>query len=330
MIKKQKIIKYIISFLCIIIVSSIISYPTQAATTGSIVLSSNYEIIEKGEEVEISVTMQNSKTGAFQFYLYFDDTKLDLISSPENTNVIGNRIIYVWYDENGGSEAKTGILETFKFKTKEDGIASFQIEGEFYSEIGQLIKTDFKGTQVQIGNTVSNNYTVQVNKTDNPELANTNLETLAIENVLLYPAFDTNITNYEAEVSQETINLNLLAIPENEQATVVVRGKEDLQEGDNTVLIQVTAPDGFTKKEYAINVHRRNLEEEQQYEIEQKENQKKLEEIYQFEKTSTLSNDQRKDNNIEEKKSNNWIVVGIAIVLIGAVFVLAKKYKNKK
>lgn len=422
--KKEEIIKYLISFLGAISILFFLSNATDASTTGSVDLSSNYEVIEKGEEVEISISIQNSKTGAFHFYLYFDDAKLDLVSSPENTNVIGNRIIYVWYDKNGGSAAKTGKLETFKFKAKEDGLASFQIEGEFYSEIGQLIQTDFKGTQVQIGKeetklereakeeqggssqsnnatlqalrldregivpnfesgvheyylaiantvneievlaiaenpnatveiignqnlkeglnqikiqvtsedkTVSNSYIIQVTKTADLALANTNLEILAIENVLLYPAFDTNVTHYQAEVAHETTNLNLLAIPENEQASVEVRGKEDLQEGDNTVLVQVTAPNGFTKKEYVIKVHRRTLEEQEEYEREQKENQEKLEEIYQVEKTSTLSDDGEKNNNDEGKQANNWIIIGIAIVAIGIVFVLAKRYgKNKK
>lgn len=37
-------------------------------------------------------------------------------------------------------------------------------------------------------------------------LQNTNLETLAIENTLLYPPFENDITKYEAEVSNETSN----------------------------------------------------------------------------------------------------------------------------
>ena len=63
-------------------------------------------------------------------------------------------------------------------------------------------------------------YSIQVTKTDNEEIANSNLEILAIENASLEPAFDSNITNYKTEVSNEIRNLNIFAVPENENAKI--------------------------------------------------------------------------------------------------------------
>ena len=86
------------------------------------------------------------------------------------------------------------------------------------------------------------------------ENKNTNLETLAIENVLLYPAFDNSITSYTAEISSEITELNMLAIPENEEATAIIEGNEDLKEGDNLITVKVLSKDKTTEKFYEINV----------------------------------------------------------------------------
>lgn len=172
-------------------------------------------------------------------------------------------------------------------------------------------------------------------------LQNTNLETLAIENTLLYPPFENDITKYEAEVSNETSNLNILAIPEDERATVKIIGKENLKEGKNDVIIQITAPDGKTKKEYTIEVHRRSKVEEMQETQEQKENQERLEEIYRIMDTGILSNEienkavrtsaSEKVKDVQRSgNSSNWYF-GIGVAIVGFLVVLViSKFISKK
>lgn len=335
--KKKKMIKYLIGLIGVLLVYNLLSYNCYAVTAGTVYLSSNKAVLEKGEEVEIFVNIKNSKTAAFNFNMYFDDTKLEFASGPENINVVGNHVIYVWYDNTGGTNAKDGKLETLKFKAKEDGLANFQIEGEFYNEVGQQIQTDFKGVQVEIGkkeNVTDIEKTIETENIENSEVSNTNLETLAIENVLLYPPFENSVSQYRAEVGNGVSNLNILAVPENENAKAEVIGKDDLKEGENSVRVVVTAQDGVTKREYDVVVYKRNLEEEERYENEQRENQNRLEAIYQTQKTSGVS------NNIEEsfsqtekdrKKSNFvWIIV-IAVAIIIVILVIIKyRVKNSK
>ncbi len=389
---------------------------TYASNTATVYLSSNQEVVEKDGEIELTVNIQNRKTAAFDLLLYFDDSKWEYISNLENTNVIDdNCIAFVWHDPNGGNGAKEGEVAKFKFKAKEEGLSTFAIQGDFYSEKAQLLQTEFKEKQVQIGKedsrlqkqaeergnnlqssnatlqalrleregltpafdsdvytyyltipndiqdvdvlavsenpkatveitgntgfqeglnqitihvisedqTQNNNYMIHVTKTANPELANTNLEMLAIENALLDPPFAVFETNYKAEVSQETENLNLLAVPENEQATVIVTGKENLKEGHNLVSVLVTAPNGFTKKKYEMDVYRRNLQEQKAYEEEQEEQKDKLEEAYQIEELSSdVGQMQEQATTSQSKKYDNvavWIVLAILVglVLIG-------------
>ena len=428
--------KILLLILFLFLINIILSYRTYADTTGNVYLESNKDVIEVNEEVEISVNINNFKTAAFTLYLYFDDSKFEFIKENKedsNINVYNNRIIYVWYDNQGGNSPGRGSIATFKFKAKENGLATFNIDGEFYTEKGQEVKTTFKEKQIQIkkeetilekqareeigqdenasnsklqnlrlstegmlpefqndifdyyltvkndvkdievlatvenndarvevtGNenlqnglnlikvqvtspdkTSSSTYLIKVTKTDNLESANTNLETLAIENHLLYPAFDTTNTNYNVEVGNNTGQINLLAIPEDENATVEINKNDTLKGGNNTIKITVTARNGFTRREYNINVYKRNNEEEAKYQEEQKNNQEKLNQIYEIQRTSNKQEQSKENqekiekNEQEGKEERNRIVyfmVLIAIVLIlASVSILFEKKKSKK
>ena len=381
----RKIMNICIILICLMITKSF------ANTTGTVYLNANKEIVEIGEEIEVTINIENIKTAAFTAYLNFDDTKFEYISGTENTNVIGNRVISVWFDQLGGKQAKTGELIKLKFKAKANGLANFVVSGQFYSENGQLIETDFKELQVEVGkketkltsdeqgtdtnksnadlkslrvdiegivptfdknvkqyylnvqNTINNLdvlaiaenpnssieiigntnlkdglnvisikvvsedktqeniYNINVTKTANLDTANTNLETLAIENVLLNPPFDNTITHYNIEISNLTTQLNILAVPENENASTSISGNNDLKEGNNQIVISVTASNGFTKKDFIINAYKRNVQEEEQFINEQEMQQEKLEEAYDIEQTSKLE-----ENISEEANNNKW------------------------
>lgn len=418
----------IFSLFILLLIGGLVYGNSYALKIGTVYLESNQEIIEKGDEIEITVNLKDAKTAAFSFSLYFDELKFDYISNIENTNIVGNRIIFVWHDEDGGSGAKQGELAKFRFKAKEDGFATFSLQGEFYSENAQLIETDFKEKQVQIGKektdlqkqaqeeqgtdsnssntnlymlrlnvegvspnfekdileyylTVSNDiqelevlavsenpnasveitgnanlkegvnpitiqvtsedntqkkvYTIYVTKTTNIELANTNLETLAIENTLLYPPFDTIQTNYKTEIPNEIENINILAVPQNEKATVEISGKDNLKEGNNLVTVVVTAQNGFSKKKYQVEVYRRNVEEETEYKEEQNEQQEELEHAYEIEKMSSDTENQAESEikeNEDKYKRNNiviWLIsiVVFVILILGVIFIYLKRKK---
>ena len=418
--KVDKLKKYIITLLILIFFDATISY---SATKSKVYLTANKDILEIGEEIEITINLQNSKTSAYNANIYFDDTKMELISKNDNINVIGNHIIILWYDKQGEVGAKEGKLETLVFKAKQEGIANFTIQGQFYNEKAQEIETEFNQFQIQIGKeetelekqakqeqgtdkksnnanlqdlrinqegivpnfktdiyeyylTVTNdvkeieilsipenqNATIQINgnenlieglntieinvisedrtetktykiyvtKTNNVENANTNLETLAIENTLFYPNFQNDITSYTAEISEEIQNLNILAIPENENANVSIYGNDNLNEGNNTIKITITAPNGYTKKEITINIYKRNKEEEIKYDEEQKNMENKLEEAYEIEKISSDETGQNVKENQKDKIKYN-LYIPIIIILILSIFItIYIKNKFKK
>lgn len=410
-------ITLVLSFLCFNGISN-------ASSMGNVYLSSNKEVVETQEELEITLNIENVKTVALTAYLTYDASKLEYISGPENINIKQNQIIFVWYDETGGNNPKEGELAKFKFKAKENGLTTIQVSGDFYNKEAQEMSIDFKGIQIQIGKeetklekevkeekgtnlegsnatlqtlrldkeglipnfekeineyyltipneissievlavsenpnaiveitgntnlkeglnvitiqitsedkTKQNTYTIYVTKTKNIELANTNLETLAIENMLLNPPFNTNTTHYHIEIPYETANLNILAIPENENATVKVEGKENLQIGNNLIKVTITAQDGFTKKTIEIEAYRRNKEEENKNKEEQIQNQQKLEEIYEAEKVNTKTTEQSQE---VKNKDTSYMLITIGVItiifIIGIVFLIKKTRKKEK
>lgn len=177
----------------------------------------------------------------------------------------------------------------------------------------------------------SKRYTIHVTKTDNLELANTNLEILAVENVLLNPPFDTTITFYKVEVPNELQSLNVFAVPENEMASVEITGKENLQEGNNLVTITVTASNGFTKRVYRLEAYRRNLQEEKVYQEEQSKQKEDLANAYKIEQTSSDINDlQKQVTNNQNRKYHGvlFFSIIIGVVVLGLAGVVWRRKKK--
>ena len=169
---------------------------------------------------------------------------------------------------------------------------------------------------------LKSNYIIEVTKTDDKQSANSNLETLAIKDVLLNPPFDVVQTNYETEVSNNVINLDILAIPENENSNILIQGKDNLKIGNNLVTINVIAPNGFTKKNYQINVKRRNKQEELEEINESEQMQQKLENAYKIERMSMTSN---KEYNKKQEYNNILIIIGLIVITLAIIAI----FKNK-
>ena len=140
--------------------------------------------------------------------------------------------------QSGGIEAKQGELGKLIFKAKDKGLANFVIDGEFYTDKAQLIQTNFENLQLQIGKEETNIEMQAKQEYDDLGFANTNLEILAIENYLIYPPFENSITEYTTQISNETEELNIFAVPENEQGKVEIYGNENLKEGNNIIIVK--------------------------------------------------------------------------------------------
>ena len=177
----------------------------------------------------------------------------------------------------------------------------------------------------------SKTYTIYVTKTNNVNEANTNLETLAIENYTLEPEFQNNITNYYVEVSNTETLLNVLAIAKDSNAKIKIDGNNELTEGTNNVVVTVTARDGITEKKYNIEVYKRNDEEESEYNKEIKENNEEVNRLLEEKSIATAENKENQENDNEANNKNKVImivVIIVAIIVIGVVVIIVRKKRK--
>lgn len=430
----KKVISIILILIIAISLNVLISNSNISLAAENLTIKTDNETVQKDENFKIYINISNIQVASYTLNLYFDNDKLEYISGPENTNVVNNRIINVWYDQTGGENTRQNQdIAVFEFKAKETGVANFNLIGEFYDSNGNRISTsntnenssNISNSRLQINiveqqennielntitgennnsllkimrldkeglipefspdirdyyfiadldtnnlevtaipeatnanvqisgnqdlkkglnkilievtskdNTSKSVYTINVTKTSDKEAANSNLETLAIENVMLEPIFDVNILNYKASVPNSTENLNVFAVPENINGKVEITGKDNLIEGDNLVKVRVTAPNGYSYKDYIVNVHRRTQEEDKIFEEEQNTNSEKLNDIINEKGLEFLSNEQEIPNEEENKndQTNNYrtifIVLGLIVVVGVEIFVIKKKKRN--
>ena len=182
----------------------------------------------------------------------------------------------------------------------------------------------------------SQEYKIKVTKTQNLEMANTNLENLAIEYAILSPEFNEQITRYNTQVTNEINQLNILAIPENENGKVEILGNNNLNEGNNKIEIKVTAPNGFTQRIYEINVYKRNKQEETIYDQEVDKVKKRLEEAYSVNKEvsendnrgETMNNDNNEVKNEKRENKKDYLLMAVDVFIVVSIIIGFLSYKN--
>ena len=103
-------------------------------------------------------------------------------------------------------------------------------------------------------------YTIKIEKEEQEqeEVKKSNdatLKKLDVSGYTLTPTFKSNVNNYSMKVRNNITSLNVTAIPNNNEAQVLISGNKNWKEGNNTVTIKVTAEDG-TVNTYIVNVER--------------------------------------------------------------------------
>lgn len=393
---------------------------------GKIDVTSGKQQMEKGQETEITVNIDNTSVASMTLQIYFDMAKLEYVPKTENANLAQNRVIYIWANSSGeNKERQSKEIEKFTFRAVQEGTANVIVTGEFYDESGNKIDIDDGSIEVKIGKqenrenntiddepnenvssdntnlkimrlsevgispdfqkdikdyyfiadntihqlevtaipenknakvTITGNtnlkigknmikievisedktkksiYTIHVTKTDNMELANSNLENLAVREAMIFPSFDSNITEYQMEIGSDITKLDILAIPENTNASVSIIGNEELKTGDNMIIVNVVAPDKITSKKYKIKAHKRNEQEEIEARKEEKSQTEQLSSILANEQIQDENQNRSESNNKNEpnKKINIWSIMIGAIIIGGSCFITFIYFKTIK
>lgn len=402
-------------FILVILIFILLINCNTIFAAGEMQINSDKNPVESGEEIKISMQIKDTAIAALTLEIYWDRAGLEYISGPENSNNLNNRIIYTWVSSNGQDVEEINI-DTFSFKSIQNGIANIAVTGEFYNSSGERVEINDNNLEIKIGtegeetqqiskqneytsddntdlsilrlseegispdfnkdikeyyfvtdkaidniditaisanagatvtitgntnlkmgeNTIeirveskdktkSSVYKIYVTKTNNLELANANLETLAVRQGTLEPEFDSNMTVYKVEIANNIDKIDILAIPQRENATVKVIGNGDIQVGDNKIEVVVLAENGTTSKKYEMIVHRRTEEEELINEEER---------VYQAERLSAILEEQENEDDIaQEDKSNAEKNIIISLILMVVIIIIAiiiiYKYNRK-
>lgn len=105
-------------------------------------------------------------------------------------------------------------------------------------------------------------YNITVYKSNEADNSNSFLENLALENVFLIPEFKFDEFNYRAELDSTQDSINVLAVPQIEEATVNIQGHENIVFGNNTITVTVTSKNGTATSTYTILAYRKTEDEE--------------------------------------------------------------------
>ena len=89
---------------------------------------------------------------------------------------------------------------------------------------------------------------------------NAYLSSLKISPAELTPEFDRNVKEYSTSIGYDIDKLVVVALPEDDMATVRITGNDSLEEGENIVVVTVTAEAGNVI-EYTINVMKESAPE---------------------------------------------------------------------
>ena len=219
----------------------------------SISLNVSNSEIKIEDEFSFSLNLANTKVAAFNLTIFFNNELLEYVSGPENTNVIGSKIITVWYDETGGQNPKQNCeLVKYTFKAKDIGNEYIAIQGEFYDADGNEIQTYTDGIEM-ISNEGTQTEMIEVSEESQVTSDNSKLQILRLNHEGMTPEFSPDITQYYF-LTEDVSALEVIAIPENANAKVSITGNTSFKEGLNSITIEVTSQDTTTKTQYTIFV----------------------------------------------------------------------------
>ena len=124
----------------------------------------------------------------------------------------------------GGIAAKTGELDKIVFKAKDKGLANFVIDGEFYSDKGQLIQTNFENLQLKIGKEENLEIHAEAEQGNNTQKTNELLQQFRVDIEGMVPNFQNDIYQYDLTIPGNINHIEVLAVPENPNSQVEVTG----------------------------------------------------------------------------------------------------------
>lgn len=221
---------------CIMAVVTPIGQMTAWAANTRIAFSDPSVMVGNEVTVNMKIT-SDSVLGKADIMLAYDPAILEFVSGTDANGGAGAIKVSAAADAADQKE----MAFTLKFKALQAGSTQISVSSqEIYDGDSQLVTVEKQGTSaVKVTSPASTS-------------KDASLSSLKISPGVLTPEFSADVENYTTEVNGSTGNLVVNAVAANAGATVTLEGAENLQVGENQVVVRVTAEDRETVKTYTI------------------------------------------------------------------------------
>ena len=206
------------------------------AASGSYTISSNSSV-EVGSTISVKFTINAKKMFYWQAYITYDTSKLQLVSGSTS-----------FQGESDSVSGQSSVTKTLKFKAKSKGTAWVAIA---MGSNGNNI--DSNAAEITFKKKTKNITITEKKSVSKKEYSSNNyLKSLSVDGYKISPNFNKNTLKYSVELPENTTKIKIKATKEDLDANISGIGERTVTEGNNKLVIKVTAENGNTK-EYIIN-----------------------------------------------------------------------------
>lgn len=232
--------RYIATFLFLFLAGGLFISKTAGAASAEVKLSSDSTQVTIGEEFFVYVNVSSDVMfGDFEGSITYDDDVLEYQGGVRKIKGSGG---YLTLSDMDNTDGDTKRKYTMKFKAAQVGICTISFSD-------RAVVYELEGAEMSVSSNVLTINVVAAETASN----NAKLKDLKINPSTLVPEFNADTYEYSTTVDYDADQLVLVALPEDEKASVSISGNEGLQEGENKIRITVLAESGDVI-EYSINV----------------------------------------------------------------------------
>lgn len=236
-------------FCLLFIIGGFFNISTIKAASANIEITAEDSKVIIGETVHVYINISSDTMfGDIEANLTYDD---DVLEYKGGVSFITGGSGFLKIADIDFSEGANNRKYALEFQALKVGNAEIEFSGQlmvydYESRLPMSVFSDSLELHVNAANTASDN---------------ANLSSLKISPADLSPAFDKSVLEYGTSVGYDIDKLVIVALPEDESATVRVVGNDILEVGENKVIITVTAESGNVI-EYTIDVIRDSTPEQ--------------------------------------------------------------------
>lgn len=245
---RNRVYKYIGLFLLLFIIGGMVTAKPCLAASAEVTISSSTPEVTVDEKVMVYITIESTAAfGDFEANVTYDNTILEY---QGGASVVSGSDGFLRIYDMGVTDSDNKRKYAIEFKALKVGTSKISFEDRamvysFDSGLEMSVSSNDLDINVKAAQTASNN---------------ANLKSLVTNPVNITPAFDKNNHEYSVNVGNETEQLIITAISEDQNAKVSISGNDFLKEGENKVIVTVLAESGDVI-EYIIKVFREKTEE---------------------------------------------------------------------